>query len=120
MKVASMKEKIRVYEMGRGQADDVRVADKRLVLVVIFIEERTPLVMFLVNPNITDFRQKKDGQGMSFQAIGETRFVKMAPTGDPVQVTIDGTVYTIAVDSIGTTQEAKRRAYCDFVVSWSE
>jgi hypothetical protein len=44
----------------------------------------------------------------------------MTPTDPPFTITIDGPKYQIAVDSIGTTQDARRWAYCDFVISSGE
>jgi hypothetical protein len=40
------------------------------------------------------------------------------PNCEPVKITVEEKVYTIAVDSIGTTQNALHRAYCDVVISW--
>ena len=60
---------------GRGQGDNVTVADKQLVIIVTRVDERAPLVMFLINPNIVDFRQTKNSQSMGFEAISDTRLV---------------------------------------------
>lgn len=105
--------------MGRGNADNVMVIDK-LTLVVHSIDERTPQVIFVANPNIVEYRATQKSQSMGFESIDETRLVTLAPNSEPIKVEIEGTVYTIAVDSIGTTQDARRRTYCDFVVSWEE
>lgn len=114
-----MKEKIRIYEIGRGNADNVKVIDK-LTLVVNNIDERTPQVVFVVNPNIVEYRATQKSQSIGFESINETRLVRLSPNSEPIKIEIEGTVYTIAVDSIGTTQDARRWAYCDFLVSWDE
>ena len=102
--------------MGRGEAGNIKVIDK-LALVVHHIDERASQVAFFVNPNIVDYRQTKQTQSISYEAIPETRLVKLAPDAS-TKIEIDGTVYTITVDAIGTTQESRRWSYCDFTVTW--
>src|SRR5208282_389152 len=114
-----MKEKIRIHEMGRGNADNVKVIDK-LTLVVNNIDERTPQVIFVANPNIVEYHAAQKSQRIGFEPINESRLVRLSPNSESIKIEIEGTVYTIAVDSIGTTQDARRWAYCDFIVIWDE
>jgi len=113
-----MTTKVRIYEMGRGKADNIQVVDKKLTLVVHNIDEHTPQVIFVANPNIVDYRATAKSQTIGFESIDESRQISMAPNTKPIKIEIDGTVYQIAVESIGTEQGARRWAYCDFVISW--
>jgi hypothetical protein len=105
--------------MGRGNADNVKVIGK-LTLVVNNIDERTPQVVFVANPNIVEYRATPKSQSVGFESIDETRLVRLSPSSEPIKIEVEGTVYTIALDSIGTTQNGRSWAYCDFLVSWDE
>jgi hypothetical protein len=112
-----MKTTARIYEMGRGIADNVKVIDK-LTLVVHNIDERTNRVLIIANPNIVEYCATTKSQSIGFESIDETRSVWMTPNDKPIKVEADGTVYQIAVDSIATEQNERRWPYCDFVISW--
>jgi len=106
--------------MARGTAENVRVVDK-LTLFVQDVDERASKVIFVANPNIVEYRETGKSQSIGIESIDETRIVTMTPSTKPIKVLVEGTVYEIAVDSIGTVQDGGRRwAYCDFIVTWNE
>ena len=113
-----MRKKIRLFEQAQGNAQNIQVIGK-LTLVVHSIDERTNRVVFVVNPSIIEYQETPQKQSVGFEPIADTRLGNMRPDDPPFTVTIDGTGYEVAVDCIGTTQDSLRRAYCDFVVSWS-
>jgi hypothetical protein len=115
-----MKEEFKIYEIGRGKADNIKVIDKKLTLFVHDIDERTPQVIFVINPNLVEYRETQKSQSIGFEAINDTSLVRLSPNSQPIEIEIAGTVYTIAVDSIGNTGGVERWAYCNFVVSWDD
>jgi hypothetical protein len=113
-----MKTKVRIFENGRGNADNVTVIDK-MTLVVHKIDEPTNKVLFVVNPNIVEYHATTKSQRIEVQSIDETSREAMTPGHPPKEITIDGTDYQIAVDSFGTEKKDGRQwTYCDFSVSW--
>jgi hypothetical protein len=104
-----MQEKFRLYTHGhgRGVADNIKVVNDELTLVVHDIEERNldgliPHVTFVANPS-----------------PDETRLTKLHPN-QPAIIEAKGRCYTVIVESIGTVQEDRLRAYADFTVTWDE
>jgi len=114
-----MKNKVRIYEMAQGEAKNIQVVEK-LTLVVHSIDEGTKRVLFFVNPNITEYHATPKKQSIGYEAISDSRQGNMTPSDPPFTITIDGTKYQISLDSIGTTEDPIRRAYCDFVISRDE
>ena len=102
--------------MAQGETKNIQVIDK-VTLVLHSIDERTSRVIFTVNPNITEYHETPKKQGVGYESTSDTRLGNLTPYDPPFTITIDGTKYQIAVDSIGTTQDSRRWAYCDFVIS---
>jgi hypothetical protein len=113
----SIKTTARIYEMGRGAADNVKVIDK-LTLVVHNIDDRTNRVLIIANPNIVEYRETAKSQRIGFESIDETRSVWMTTNDKPIEVKAGGTAYQISVDSIATEENERRWPYCDLVISW--
>jgi len=114
-----MKQNIRLFGMARGTADNVRVVDK-LTLFVHDVDERASKVVFVANPNIVEYRETGKSQSVGVESIEDTRIVTMTPSTKPIKVPAGGTVYEIAVESIGTVHGGRHWAYCDFLVIWGE
>jgi len=113
-----MSKSVRIYEMGRGQSDNIALIDK-LMLVVNTIDERSNKVWFVVNSSIVEYRETPQSQTARHEFTPDTHSHVLA-LGETVRIQMDGTTYQVALDSIGREGERGERqwTFCNFVVRW--
>jgi hypothetical protein len=116
--MTKMSKSVRIYEMGRGKSDNIALVDK-LMLVVNTIDERANKVWFVVNSSIVEYRETPQSQTSRHEFTQDTHSYLLAP-GETARIEMDGTVYQVALDSIGKDGECgeHRWTFCNFVVTW--
>jgi len=108
-----MKETRRIYENGRGTADNIAVFGN-VTIVVASISVEKQQVMLTLNPNITGYQESKSRQSIAFEPT--FRPCTLTP-GIPATIPVEGKNYKICPISFGTVTERGRAwDYCDIEV----
>ncbi|HEV7927645.1 MAG TPA: hypothetical protein VGR14_19995 [Verrucomicrobiae bacterium] len=107
-----MKETRRIYERGRGKADNIAVIGK-VTIFVTDISVAKQEVMLTLNPSIVEYRENA-----SMQSVGlEPSFRPCVLTpSHPAEIIVEGTRYKIHPVSFGTALDGRTWDYCDIEV----